>query len=201
MYYFDFLNKIIIVIYQEGKDEKGVILLFLKVQKPVFIFQTTNGKEFYLDPKTNTVTNREIAFANFEGLKSTSKQQVYIEQLKENSSKQTHKVQTNTFENQNAMYLFNKLTLETLDYKDNDIFKFTIGSKNDYKSLKRTNNDDDNNITGLFSLLLKNLSKLFCLRKYEEIDEEETELEVDVDSGNMSENKDKKRKKKWFVFA
>lgn len=175
-------------------------MLFLKVQKPVFIFQTTNGKEFYLDPKTNCITDREIAFADYEGLKSTAKKEVYIDELKENSSKHSYKVLTNTFENQDAMYLFNKLSLETQDYKDNDVFKFSRSSKCNHISIKR-NNNEDNSITGLFSILLKNISKIFIVKNYDDMDEEDSKLDVDVDSGNMSNNKDKKRKKKWFVFA
>lgn len=198
MYYFDFKKNIIIVIHKSGKGL--FVMLFLRIQKPVFVFQSPNGKEFYIDPKTNAIADRETAFADYEGLKTTAKRKVYCENLKHNNSKQMVNVQSNTFETSDAAYLFNKLTLETKDYKNDDVFKFTRLSKDCNKNIKK-DRGEENLITGFFSLWFKSLSKLPFLRKFDDLEDEETELEVDVDSGNMSDNKDKKRKKKWFVFA
>ncbi|MEW5819400.1 MAG: hypothetical protein AB1782_04355, partial [Cyanobacteriota bacterium] len=58
----------------------------IRVEKPILAFTTKSGKELYLDPLTNELTSRELAFANFEGLKRTSENKVYIDLLARKSS-------------------------------------------------------------------------------------------------------------------
>lgn len=175
-------------------------MLFLRIQKPVFVFQSANGKEFYIDPKTNSLSNRETAFANYEGLKSTANSKFYVEGLRENTNQQTYKVKTNTYESGEAAYLFNRLSMETKEFKNTNVFKFTRAENGNKKTVSKEKLDE-NLLAGLFSLWFKNLSKISFFRKFKDFEEEENELEIDINSGNMSDNKDKKRKKKWFVFA
>ncbi|MGD9581903.1 MAG: hypothetical protein AB7V50_11065 [Vampirovibrionia bacterium] len=175
-------------------------MLYIKVQKPVFVCVNACGKELYLDPKTNTVTDRETAFANYEGIKSSSINRLYIEALEKNNSTNNQKVATVKAETMDAMTLFNRLSQEVNDYKSIDNNKrYNTNSKLE-KVLKQPFRDESN-IVGFFSLQMKKLMYFLNIQFDDDIEDEENEVDVDVNSGNMSDNKDKKRKKRWFMFA
>ena len=59
----------------------------IKILKPYLVTTTKDGKELYLDPSDNRLCSRELAFANFEGLKNDAKKLVYLDELRlKNSS-------------------------------------------------------------------------------------------------------------------
>jgi len=81
---------------------------------PYLIKTTKDGKELYLNPSTNQLCSKELAFANFEGLKNDAKKKVYIDELKLKNTYNNPICNINIINNTNGVSISGASTIKFL---------------------------------------------------------------------------------------
>lgn len=176
----------------------------IKVEKPILVCISKSGKELYLNPRTNVLCSREMAFADYEGLKSEAQNKVYIDELRQVNLKSDQTPNVILIDEPGGVNIYGEIALKP--QIENDLNRIDILLNELEATLNCHKKPKEQQIEVLpFLPYLHHLSRKFIRFFYNKeeylTEEEDIESGLNSDSNSNSSSNSRHKKHRFRLFA